>query len=503
MATTPSPDDRREAPGQAPPDCQAPTAKASRHSAATGRQEGRRPRARNAGGAKAAHGRTPRRRERRAPGRPPSVASTAACRGRRRSEVRRARRADPVGAVLTAVDAVVVDRDGDRVVAAAQHAEEGRARAPEARAPRPPRRNRLEREVKKTRTRVERELRQRRNRVEREVKRATSRRRPRATRAASGSAASSPDARPDAASPGPSGRRPSAVAWPSTAAPRRRRGAERRGLAGRRSRRQQQPPLLPRRGAMRGRPSLVGRPALRLRQWAPCPPATRSSRPCSAVIDPELRRDDRRARHGPLDRQSRRRRRRRHRLADDARLPDPQPLPDRRRKAVPGARRRDAASTSPSTSSPTREKAGLQQKLGRGGAARRARWPQVANVDLRRLGQGRRRQVDDHRQPRRRAGRRRQAGRRPRRRRLGLLDPAHVRRRRRARPSRPSARSCRWRRRRREGHVDRLLRRGGRRGRLARADAPQGAHAVPRGRRLGRAGLPARRPAARAPATSR
>src|SRR3712207_7211299 len=35
------------------------------------------------------------------------------------------------------------------------------------------------------------------------------------------------------------------------------------------------------------------------------------------------------------------------------------------------------------------------------------------------------------------------------------------------------------------------------RGRLARADARQGAHAVPRGRGVGGAGLPARRPAAR------
>ena len=48
-----------------------------------------------------------------------------------------------------------------------------------------------------------------------------------------------------------------------------------------------------------------------------------------------------------------------------------------------------------------------------------------------------------------------------------------------------------------EGHVDRLLPQGGRGGRLARADAPQGAHAVPRGRRVGRARLPADRPAAR------
>jgi ATP-binding protein involved in chromosome partitioning len=40
---------------------------------------------------------------------------------------------------------------------------------------------------------------------------------------------------------------------------------------------------------------------------------------------------------------------------------------------------------------------------------------------------------------------------------------------------------------RREGDVDRLLRRGGRGGGVARADAAQGAHAVPAGRRLGRA----------------
>ena len=56
---------------------------------------------------------------------------------------------------------------------------------------------------------------------------------------------------------------------------------------------------------------------------------------------------------------------------------------------------------------------------------------------------------------------------------------------------------------RRQGDVDRLLRRGERGRRLARPDAAQGDPAVPRGRRLGRAGVPAARPAARAPATSR
>ncbi len=123
--------------------------------------------------------------------------------------------------------------------------------------------------------------------------------------------------------------------------------------------------------------------------------------------------------------------------------------------------------------------------------------------DLRRLGQGRRRQVLADRQPRGRAGRRRQARRRPRRRRLGLLDPAHARPRLRPPEGQRRAQDPPARRPRPEGHVDRLLRQGGRGRRVARADAPQGAHAVPRGRRLGRARLPPDRPAARAPATSR
>ena len=52
-------------------------------------------------------------------------------------------------------------------------------------------------------------------------------------------------------------------------------------------------------------------------------------------------------------------------------------------------------------------------------------------------------------------------------------------------------------------HLDGLLRRGGPAGHLAGPDAPQGARAVPHRRVLGRSRLPARRPAARAPATSR
>ena len=48
----------------------------------------------------------------------------------------------------------------------------------------------------------------------------------------------------------------------------------------------------------------------------------------------------------------------------------------------------------------------------------------------------------------------------------------------------------------RQGDVDRLLRRAERRRRLARPDAAQGDPAIPRGRRLGRARVPAARPAA-------
>ncbi len=141
------------------------------------------------------------------------------------------------------------------------------------------------------------------------------------------------------------------------------------------------------------------------------------------------------------------------------------------------------------------QKAALQQKLGRGslpdGRARAGR-----ERALHRLGQGRRRQVDADRQPRGGARGRGQARGRARRRRVGLLDPAHVRARRDApaglgRAQDPAAGGAR-----REGDVDRLLRRGGRRGRVARADAAQGADAVPAGRRLGRARLPADRPAA-------
>ena len=91
--------------------------------------------------------------------------------------------------------------------------------------------------------------------------------------------------------------------------------------------------------------------------------------------------------------------------------------------------------------------------------------------------------------------RRRPPCRRPGLRRLWLLDPAHAGRQPQAGGQRRAQDLAAGGRGRGQGHVDRLLRGGERRGRLARADAPQGDPAVPRGRRLGRAGVPAARPA--------
>ena len=88
-----------------------------------------------------------------------------------------------------------------------------------------------------------------------------------------------------------------------------------------------------------------------------------------------------------------------------------------------------------------------------------------------------------------------QERRRHRRRRVGLLDPAHARRRAPARRDRLDARAA-HRRRRRALHLDGVLRQGGPAGHLAGPDAPQGARAVPHRRLLGRPRLPARRPAA-------
>ena len=116
---------------------------------------------------------------------------------------------------------------------------------------------------------------------------------------------------------------------------------------------------------------------------------------------------------------------------------------------------------------------------------------------MRCLGQGRRRQVDDDRQPRRRPVRRRQADGRPGCRRLGLLDPPHARRGGAPAGLRPAKDHPPHLAHGREDDVDPVLPGGGRPGHhVARADAAQGHPPVPRGRGLGRARLPLDRPAA-------
>ena len=210
----------------------------------------------------------------------------------------------------------------------------------------------------------------------------------------------------------------------------------------------------------------------------------------------------RRARDGPLGRRARERRGRRDGLADDARLPDPQPLPDRRGRGDPQARWRHRRQRQLRRA--VRQREGGARAQARPRLAARGRAGPGQERDLRRLGQGRRRQVERDREPGRRAHRRRQAGRRARRRCVGLLAAAHARPGQRApagqrrAQDRPAARV-----RRHQRDVDRVLRRAGRRRGVARPDAPQGAPAVPRGRRMGRARLPADRPPARAPATCR
>ena len=81
------------------------------------------------------------------------------------------------------------------------------------------------------------------------------------------------------------------------------------------------------------------------------------------------------------------------------------------------------------------EKGTLQQTLGRGKLPQGA-LAKVKNVICVVLRQGRRRQVDDDRQPGRGADRRRPPAGRPRLRRLRLLDPPHARRQRQTRGER-------------------------------------------------------------------
>ena len=229
----------------------------------------------------------------------------------------------------------------------------------------------------------------------------------------------------------------------------------------------------------------------------PCPRETRSSRPLEAVIDPELRRIIVELGWSARSSIQRRRRRRRHRLADDARLPDPQPLPDRRRArpcaALDGV---DAASTSPSTCSRDTREGARCSTSSAAAALPEGALAQVANVICVGSGKG---GVGKSTLTANLAAALAAEGKRvgvldadvwgysiPRMFGLGARAPAGL-----GRAQDPAAGGAR-----REGHVDRLLRRGGRGGRLARPDAAQGAHAVPRGRRVGRARLPARRPAA-------
>ena len=128
--------------------------------------------------------------------------------------------------------------------------------------------------------------------------------------------------------------------------------------------------------------------------------------------------------------------------------------------------------------------------------------PRLADQGVRdRVGQGRRRQVVGHGQPRGRDGGRRAAGRHRRRRHLRLLDPPHARRHAAADAGRRHAAAARGVR--RAGRLDRHVRAAGAAGRVARADAAPRAAAVPRRRVLGRPRRAPARPAARHRATSR
>ena len=224
----------------------------------------------------------------------------------------------------------------------------------------------------------------------------------------------------------------------------------------------------PRPGALRRpdrpplRPAARGRPVRRLRRPGQARPVRRPLRPPAGACDNGAHAHERtdprgaegrhrsraaalhrRARDGAVHRHQGRRDRRRDRFADDPRLPDQEPFPDRcrggglRRRRREPRQRRLRRPHRPGEGRPAAE--ARTQRAPRGGAR--------AGVEhhLRRLRQGRRRQVVADRQPRRRAARRRQVGRRPRRGRVGLLDPPHARPRGRA-PARvrPTARSSRW-----------------------------------------------------------
>ena len=215
------------------------------------------------------------------------------------------------------------------------------------------------------------------------------------------------------------------------------------------------------------------------------------------VIDPELRRDIVELEMVRSIAIKDARRRRRHGLADHPRLPDQEPLPDRRRPRRCTASRASPAATSASTSSPTPRRARCSASSAAPAGCPRARSPRSQNVICIGSGKG---GVGKSSLTVNLAAALVAEGKR-----VGVLDadvwgysiPRML-----GLGGRQAARQRRAqdhpaRRPRPEGHVDRLLRQGGRGRRVARADAPQGAHAVPRGRRVGRARLPADRPAAR------
>ena len=203
---------------------------------------------------------------------------------------------------------------------------------------------------------------------------------------------------------------------------------------------------------------------------------------------------DRGARDGALGGDRRRTGGGRDGVADNRWLPDSRPLPDLGGTGGGGAGGRGARATSSSTCSATRRKRrcsrswGAEPPAGRAGAG--------LERHLRGLRQGRRGQVDADSEPGGGAERGRQARGRPGRRCVGLLDPAHVRLGRDAPAGLRAAQDRTAGGTRREGDVDRVLRRGGRGGGVARTDAAQGADAVPAGRGMGGARLPADRPAA-------
>ena len=436
-----------------------------------------------------------------------------AARRRPRRRRRRERRPDLVGAALTARDNVVGRR---RAAAPARETPSG-ARRPSAQletdlssssAAAPPPATASSARSSKTRTRVERELRQRRSRAQRRQAQphaasATRVKPQRAGRSADlASARVGQRRRRPALADGHRGRRGPASASPRLAlAP---PAAERsRGQAAGLIPAGSAAPLLPHRRAAFGRPSSFGRRA------GSCYNAEHAyhdqiRKALEAVIDPELRRNI-----VELD------------MVRSIEIHEGGVVDVMVSLTTPGCPIRNHFQTAVANAVGAldgvtavnvdfdvltdQQKAGAAaQARPRRRPARAARSPQVAERHLRRLGQGRRRQVDADRQPRRRAGRRGQDA-------SACSTPTSGATRSRAcsasAAQRPTVSAERkilpLEAARHQGHVDRLLRRGGRGGRLARADAPQGAHASSSRTSTGASSTTCSSTCRRAPATSR